>query len=172
MKILTKEEIFNEAFLLFKKKGLKAVTARGVAEKLSSSTTVIYSHYNSMEELRLELVEKAKEIFLSYVKVPLDDLAVLNMSLGVYKFAKENKFLFNTIFLEKEYFINLIAEIKEILKKEVYKNIKDYDKREKLFEDYWIYVYGLSVFTAKDLIIFTDDEIGERILKMIKKIFY
>lgn len=63
----TKEAILNEAFEILRSEGIEAVSARAIAKRLGSSTQPVYSAYDSMDSLKADLVEMAKDFASSFL---------------------------------------------------------------------------------------------------------
>ena len=63
----TKEEIVAAAFELTREKGIDAVVAREVGKRLDTSSSPIFTIWNSMDELRAEVRELAKEKYIQYM---------------------------------------------------------------------------------------------------------
>ncbi|MGL4867471.1 MAG: TetR/AcrR family transcriptional regulator, partial [Cetobacterium sp.] len=76
--IFKREQIHAKAFEMFEKYGLDEITARNLAKALNCSPAPIYSCYSSMDELKMELIERAKKIFLEYVVRPETNMVFLN----------------------------------------------------------------------------------------------
>ena len=63
-----KEEIINAALSVAGKKGIDAVTAREVAKTLKVSVGPIFTYYDSMDQLRCDVFEHAKNRYRSYIE--------------------------------------------------------------------------------------------------------
>ena len=144
--VFTKEQIHNKAYELFKINGLNKITARELAKALQCSSAPIYASYLSMDELKDELIERAKDSFIFYIKNNETEMALLNIGLGICKFAREEKQLFTTIFLRDVSYKDLISEFHDIVKTEIYKDERfievDDELKETLLLDCWIYAHG------------------------------
>ena len=55
----TKEEIVDAAFELTREKGIDSVVAREVGKRLNTSSSPIFTVWNSMEELKEEVFNRA-----------------------------------------------------------------------------------------------------------------
>ncbi|MCP4704527.1 MAG: TetR/AcrR family transcriptional regulator, partial [candidate division Zixibacteria bacterium] len=62
----TKNDVIEAAFVITEKKGLNNLTARSIANQLGSSTAPVYMHFESMDELTLEIVRKIKVMLLDF----------------------------------------------------------------------------------------------------------
>lgn len=150
--VFSKKQIFDQAFVLFETKGLESITARNLGKALSSSPAPIYAHYDSITELKNELISVAKNRFLEYLKRPVTDKIYLNIGIGICTFAKENKQLFISIFLREQSFSDLIREFRDIIKIEMDKDHRfdnlSNEFKDMLFFDCWSYAHGLSTLIA------------------------
>ena len=174
--VFSKEQIFTQAFALFENEGLEVITARNVGKALNSSPAPIYAHYDSITDLKNELISVAKERFMEYVKRPVTDLIYLNIGIGICTFAKENKKLFSSIFLRENSFSDLIREFRDAIKEEM-----DRDKRfdnlstefkDALFFDCWTYAHGLSTLIATGFFTPSDEYIKERLMQGAATMLY
>jgi AcrR family transcriptional regulator len=154
----TKEKILKE-------KGIEEITARNIAKKLNCSPVPIYSSFSSMGELKTDLMNKAKEEFLSYVKKDYTDKVLFNIGIGIVYFAKEEKQLFSSIFFEQNSYKELIQEFNEMIFKDFEKDsrLKDLssDNKKWLLHKCWIYAHGLATLVTTGYI----KEINEKDLK-------
>lgn len=175
--IFTKEQIFKKAFEVFKQNGLEAITARNLAKSLNCSPAPIYSFYTSLEILKKDLINKAKAIFMEYVKEDSTEYIFLNIGIGICKFAREEKQLFHTIFLKDSSYSSLVREFRDLIKIEMSKD-KRFDKlneefKTELFLDCWIYAHGFSTLIAtnyfKDV---SDKFIQERLVSGAATMMY
>ncbi|MCJ8341748.1 MAG: TetR/AcrR family transcriptional regulator [Cetobacterium sp.] len=150
--IFTREQIHNKAFELFEKNGLAAITARNLAKALNASPAPIYSCYSSMDELKKELIDRAKEVFMDYVIRPVTDLKYLNSGIGLCAFAREEKQLFTSIFLRERAYKSLLKEFRDLMKNEMAKDPRfdglPSDFKNELFLECWFYGHGLATLIA------------------------
>ncbi len=152
--IFKKEQIHAKAFEMFVKYGLDEITARNLAKALHCSPAPIYSCYTSMDELKLELIEKAKNIFMEYVIKPETDMVFLNSGIGLCTFAREEKQLFKSIFLRDNSYANLLKKFRDLMKVEMEKderfNNLPTEFKNDLFLDCWLFGHGLATLIATD----------------------
>ena len=64
---VTREAVVRAAVKVVQKRGAAALNARAVAGELGVSTQPVFSNYNSMGELRAEVLEKANALYQSYL---------------------------------------------------------------------------------------------------------
>ncbi|MGL5124415.1 MAG: TetR/AcrR family transcriptional regulator [Fusobacteriaceae bacterium] len=175
--IFKKKQIHNKAYEIFEKYGLEEITARNLAKALNASPAPIYSCYTSMDELKEELINRAKELFLEYIKEPQTDMVFLNIGMGICRFAREEKQLFRSIFLKNISYRDLIREFRDLVRFEISKDerFKDMseEERQELFLDSWIYTHGISTLIATGYFEEpTDEYIKDRLLKAPAAIIY
>ncbi|MGL4910118.1 MAG: TetR/AcrR family transcriptional regulator [Cetobacterium sp.] len=152
--IFKREQIHAKAFEMFEKYGLDEITARNLAKALNCSPAPIYSCYSSMDELKMELIERAKKIFLEYVVRPETNMVFLNSGIGLCRFAKEEKQLFKSIFLRDNSYANLLKKFRDLMRVEMekderFENLPTEFKYE-LFLDCWFVGHGLATLIATD----------------------
>lgn len=150
--IFKKEQIHNKAFELFKINGLDYITARNLAKALNCSPAPIYSCYSSMDELKEELIDRAKNIFMEYVTKKETDMVFLNSGIGLCAFARDENQLFKSIFLIDNSYDSLVKQFRDLMKTEMEKddrfnNIPLKEKYE-LFLDCWFVGHGFATLIA------------------------
>jgi len=98
-----KEEIIRVGKELIEEKGLEGFTALNIAKKLNSSVKPIYSHFESMDNLKGEVfkntIEQMKEYFY---KDYGEDLVILNIAIGQVLFAWDHMNLYLALYLHKD----------------------------------------------------------------------
>ncbi|MGL6115535.1 TetR/AcrR family transcriptional regulator [Cetobacterium sp. SF1] len=150
--IFTKDHIHKKAFELFEKHGLEAITARNLAKALNSSPAPIYSCYASMDELKKELIDEAKDLFMEYVVKPETESIFLNSGIGLCTFAREEKQLFTSIFLREKAYKSLLIEFRDLMKEEMSKDERfkglPCDFKDELFLECWFYGHGFATLIA------------------------
>lgn len=174
--VFSKKNIFNKAFSMFEKNGLEIVSARNLAKALSCSPAPIYAHYNSMEDLKKELIDVAKERFLEYLTKPVTDKIYLNIGIGICTFARENKNLFSSIFLREQSYQDLIREFRDIIKKEMDKDARfdnlSKEFKDNLFFDCWTYAHGFATLIATGFFSPSDEYIKQRLIEGAATLLY
>ncbi len=97
-----KEEIINAALNVAGKKGIDSVTAREVAKELKVSVGPIFTYYDSMDQLRCDVFEHAKNRYRSYIEKGLtNEVPFLGMWRQFLTFAKNEPELFRLLFLTR-----------------------------------------------------------------------
>jgi len=150
--IFTREQIIDKAFCMLERGSLENITARSLAKELNCSPAPIYGLFISMDELKKELINKAKTLFLTYVSEEKEDIPFFDIGLGICRFAREEKALFKSIFLRNSSYSTLISEFHKIIFEEMKKddrfNRLPVEVKETLTIDCWTYAHGLSTLIA------------------------
>jgi len=102
-KIYEKEHVLKAAISLASRGGLHKISARNVAKELSCSTGPVYQYFSSIEELKLAVLDAARQKLLGYCREHYTDRPFLNMGMGIALFATQNKNLFRVLFLDAKY---------------------------------------------------------------------
>lgn len=174
--IFKKKQIHNKAYELFEKYGLDEITARNLAKALDASPAPIYNCYTSMNELKEELIERAKKKYLEYLGKHATGVVFIDIAMGICTFAREEKQLFRSIFLKDYSYEGIIKQFKGLVESEMEKDIrfKNVNKQEKdkIFLDCWIYAHGMATLIATNYLEnITDEEILERLKEAPEVIF-
>ena len=106
-KKVSKDKIIDAAIEVLRDGGFSAVNARSVARRLGCSTQPIYLSFQSMEELKAALTERAIEMHTRRVRDSLrahegNDSRYSSYGMGFVRFAAEEKQLFRWLYLEGE----------------------------------------------------------------------
>lgn len=149
----TREEIIQAALDLTAEKGVGALTARGLAQRLGSSAKPIFGLFANMEEVQQEVVKAANLRYQEYLRQ--------DMSAGRYppykasgmayiRFAREQRELFKLLFMrdrtneekaageELEALLSLIRQNMGLSREEAYR----------FHMEMWIYVHGIATMIA------------------------
>lgn len=177
--IFTQKQVYRKAFELFKSGGIDGISARSLARALNSSPAPIYSFYSSIDDLKNELLENAKQLFLEYISKTPTDLIFLNIGMGICIFAREEKELFQAIFLTEGYGKRneVIRAFRDIIREEMSKDSRfmnlDEEFKIKLYIDAWTFAHGFATLIAtnyyEDI---SDDEIKDRLLEAAGSMIY
>ncbi|MGB6128718.1 MAG: TetR/AcrR family transcriptional regulator [Psychrilyobacter sp.] len=175
--IFTREEIIDKAFSMLERGSLENITARSLAKELNCSPAPIYGLFMSMDELKKELINRAKNLFLTYVSKEKEELPFLNIGLGICKFSREEKPLFKSIFLRNSSYSTLISEFHKIIFDSIQKDGRfsglPTAVKETLTIDCWISAHGLSTLIATGYFKNpSDDFIRERLISGPASIIY
>ena len=97
-----KNEIVNAALNVVRKEGIDAVTAREVAKELQVSVGPIFTWFETMDQLKVEVYVLAKEKYRNYIEQGLKEkIPFLGLWHQYIRFAKEEPELYKLLFLTK-----------------------------------------------------------------------
>lgn len=159
----TREEVLDSAFEVARESGVEAVTAAGVAANMGYTGSSLFTHFDSMEEIRAEVYGRAKAMVMEYFLGCMEyQPAFKEMGLRWVRFAKEEPQLYRMLFLGKEK--NILKEFDKVLnpmKKEVQKEfgLSGEDAAE-LISGCITQANGISAFIINGSGDYTDEEIG------------
>lgn len=151
---VTKQMILDNAFELCKESGFREVTARKLAAKIGCSTQPIFRVYSNMDELMMDYTSKAVAYFNEYFDAfekgceePFVDLGLAYIS-----FARDNGYLFELLFLNKNSKKPSLYEVLNGEKGNVVKEIKHATANgctdaQNLFMRMWIFIHGAASMT-------------------------
>ena len=149
----TREEIIQAALDLTAEKGVGALTARGLAQRLGSSAKPIFGLFANMEEVQQEVVKAANLRYQEYLRQ--------DMSAGRYppykasgmayiRFAREQKELFKLLFMrDRTHEEKVAGDELEALLGLIQKNMGlSRDDAYRFHLEMWIYVHGIATMIA------------------------
>lgn len=149
----TREEIIQAALDLTAEKGVGALTARGLAQRLGSSAKPIFGLFANMEEVQQEVVKAANLRYQEYLRQ--------DMSAGRYppykasgmayiRFAREQKELFKLLFMrDRTHEEKAAGDELEALLGLIQKNMGlSRDEAYRFHLEMWIYVHGIATMIA------------------------
>lgn len=150
----TREEIIQAALDITRKEGINAVTARAVGTKLNSSSKVIFSLFQNMEELQEEIMRAANESYDNFLKEDMgkgEYPPYKASGMAYIRFAKEERELFKLLFMrdrsdEKK---SDNSDEMQMFEQIVQKNIGLSEKEAQMFHlEMWVYVHGIATMIA------------------------
>lgn len=100
--MFTREEVLVAALNLAREQGIAAVTARGLGEKLGSSSKPIFSLFENMEDVLSAVMEASYELYKNYLKEDMTSgkyPPYKASGMAYIRFAKEEKELFKLLFM-------------------------------------------------------------------------
>lgn len=148
---ITIQDILETAFQMTREEGFANVTARKVAAKVGCSTQPIFRVYKNMEELCEAVYQKAvifyKEYFESFVKK--DDIPFVDLGMAYILFAKEEKNLFELLFLtkgdgNKDMYEVINGENGNVVKEITKASANGCKNSSGIFMKIWIFIHGAA----------------------------
>ncbi len=161
-----KEEIARAALKVAGERGAGAVTAREVAKELGVSTRPIFTYYSSMDALRLDVYELAKEYYKERIQRGLTaGVPFLGLWQEYLRFAREEPELYKLLFLtdlggETGGAAEALAYSQDLARASVMK-IYDMDAcmADCFFRDVWLVAFSFGTMIVTGNCPYTDGEI-------------
>ena len=164
----TKEEIVAAALELVSEKGIEALTARELGARLGSSARPIFTVFNSMEEVQVEVRAAALKRFESYAEKAMHYTPVFKqVGMQMILFAMEEPKLYQLVYMSENAgatdFESIVERLGDVAQLCVAVIQRDYSLSEKdakaLFEHVWIYTFGIGALCATGMCRFSQEEI-------------
>ena len=166
----TKEQITKAALGVVSVKGAQALTAKELGVALGTSTTPIFTVFNSMQEVQDAVMLAAMERFEEYAhKAAHLGPVFKQVGMQMILFAKEEPKLYQLIFMssisEAQTFDDIYAHLGSVADECLDVLQKDYDlskdNAKTLFEHVWIHTFGIGALCATGVCDFSHEQIAE-----------
>ena len=166
----TKEQITKAALCVVSEKGAQALTAKELGAALGTSTTPIFTVFNSMQEVQDEVMLAAMERFEEYAHKAAHIKPVFKqIGMQMILFAKEEPKLYQLIFMssisEAQTFDDIYAHLGSLADECLDVLQKDYDlskdNAKTLFEHVWIHTFGIGALCATGMCDFSHEQIAQ-----------
>lgn len=173
----SKDEIIDCAFAAVRKHGEDFLSARSLAAELGTSTAPLFTAFDSIEEIRAAVTEKAKALYLRYLNEGLQQsIPFKGAGLKYVQFAKDEPMLFRMLFMHADedpateashYFPSGFEpepQVRDTLQ-------SGYgwseEKAKSVYNHLSVYTHGLAVLYAQGHCVFTDEDIS----RMLSEVF-
>ena len=166
----TKEQITKAALGIVSEKGAQALTAKELGAALGTSTTPIFTVFNSMQEVQDAVMLAAMERFEEYAhKAAHLGPVFKQIGMQMILFAKEEPKLYQLIFMssisEAQTFDDIYAHLGSLADECLDVLQKDYDlskaDAKALFEHVWIHTFGIGALCATGMCDFSHEQIAQ-----------
>ena len=166
----TKEQITKVALGVVSEKGVHALTAKELGAALGTSTSPIFTVFNSMQEVQDAVMLAAMERFEEYAhKAAHLGPVFKQVGMQMILFAKEEPKLYQLIFMssisEAQTFDDIYAHLGSLADECLDVLQKDYDlskdNAKTLFEHVWIHTFGIGALCATGMCDFSHEQIAE-----------
>ena len=166
----TKEQITKAALCVVSEKGAQALTAKELGAALGTSTTPIFTVFNSMQEVQDAVMLAAMERFEEYAhKAAHLGPVFKQVGMQMILFAKEEPKLYQLIFMssisEAQTFDDIYAHLGSLADECLNVLQKDYDlskaDAKTLFEHVWIHTFGIGALCATGMCDFSHEQIAQ-----------
>ncbi len=165
----TKEQIINKALDITRKEGVRSLTARSLASSLGASPKPIFGLFESMDEVKREVISAANGIYQSYIENEISSNKYppyKASGMAYIRFAREEKELFKLLFMRDRTEENPSdgrEELKPILELIMQNLGFDEDTAYEFHIKQWIYTHGIATMVATSYIDW-DTEFTEKAL--------
>ena len=165
-----KEQITKAALGVVSEKGAQALTAKELGAALGTSTTPIFTVFNSMQEVQDAVMLAAMERFEEYAHKAAHIKPVFKqVGMQMILFAKEEPKLYQLIFMssigEAQTFDDIYGHLGSVADACLDVLQKDYnlskDNAKTLFEHVWIHTFGIGALCATGVCDFPHEQIAE-----------
>ena len=170
----TREEIVAAALDIVRERGLKGLTARDLGARLGASARPIFTVFENMEDLTREVYAAATARMGAYAdRASKYAPESKRMGMQMAIFAREEPKLFQLLLMRENENITCSDVLFENLGPDSAKCVQamqqyydlDVDSARALFEQVWIFTYGVSALCATGMCRFSDDELSEMLTR-------
>lgn len=173
----TKKEIVQTALEVVAEKGAEGLTARELGDALGSSARPIFTVFKNMEELQVEVREAAMQRFESYAEQVLAGMPRFKqIGMQMVLFGVREPKLYQLLFMQENKdavsFDDVFGELGATAAVCIEAVRKDYgldaDEARTLFENVWIYTFGVGTLCATGMCRFSEKKLGEMLSTQFK----
>ena len=166
----TKDEIVQAALGVVSRRGVEALTAKELGDALGSSARPIFTAFNSMKEVQDEVRAAAMRRFESYAEQRLPDMPLFKqMGMQMVLFGVREPKLYQLLFMQEKRnavsFDDVFGELDptaETCIRSIQEEHHMTDAEAKLlFENVWIYTFGIGALCATRMCQFSERKLGE-----------
>lgn len=166
----TKEQIVAVALDVVAKNGVEALTAKELGHALNTSTTPIFTVFNSMQDVQDAVKIAAMERFESYAHKTGQDMPVFKqVGMQMVLFAKNEPRLYQFLFMSANgnvrSFDDIYSHLGDVANECLTAIQTDYglsrDAAKTLFEHTWIHTFGIGTLCATGMCNFSEEQISK-----------
>lgn len=166
----TRDQVIETALQLVSENGIDCLTARELGTKLGSSARPIFTLFSGMDELVKEFRKTAMHKFENMPFIPDDNMPIFKkVGIKMITFAIDQPKLYQLLFMEESdtpisfdkmiYKLGPTADYCISAIQEEYK--LDCGNAKSLFENIWIYTFGIGTLCATKMCTFNQAEISD-----------
>ena len=163
----TKQEIVDAALRVVRAGGIGSLTARSLATELGASTRPMFTYFDSMDALKHEVHEAAKDLYRAYVKRGLaEPIPFLGVGQSYIRFAKEEPELYKLLFLEKPSnagggAMEALALSQDLVRASLMRIYRmDAEQADCYFRDLWLVAFSFATLIVTDDSPYTDEQMS------------
>lgn len=166
----TRDEIVAAALDMVSERGMEALTARDLGQRLGSSARPIFTVFENMEEVQKEVRKAAMQRYNDYTNKGVHYTpAFKQFGMQMILFAKEEPKLFQMLFMTEnekaKSFEDVFEELGDMSKLCIEVIMRDYQLPEQdalqLFKHVWIHTFGIGALCAAKVCDFDEKEVSE-----------
>ncbi len=166
----TKEEIVQAALEIVSRKGVEALTAKELGDALGSSARPIFTVFNSMKEVQDEVRTAAMHRFESFAEQKQPDVPFFKqVGMQMVMFGAREPKLYQLLFMQENRnavsFDDVFGELGPTAETCIRLIREEYGMSEAeaklLFENVWIYTFGVGALCATRMCRFSEKKLGE-----------
>ncbi len=163
-----KEELIEVALELTRESGIDAVVARNLGKKLGVAPSTIFTHFESVEEIRHAVLEAARKLYNEYVEEGLQMTPPMKgFGVQYIRFSIEEHNLFSLLFMQKREgfkmvdFIITEGHYERIIKAAQNDFLLKRSEAELLYHNMFTYAHGIAAMSATGACSFSLEEIAQ-----------
>jgi AcrR family transcriptional regulator len=161
--MISKHQILETAYELVVEEGFRSFTARNIARHLCCSTQPIYLEFNSMGELKEEVMTMIKATLRQKMSRRFTQDAIVDLGLAYINFALENRTLYRAVFVEDHFGVE---EMRDYALSTAMTRFADYapaaglsvDQQRNTLSGLWIVATGICNLMAAGFIDITREQ--------------
>lgn len=166
----TKDEIVQTALEVVSRKGVEALTAKELGCALGSSARPIFTVFNSMKEVQTEVRAAAMRRFERFAEQKLPDMPLFKqVGMRMVLFGAKEPKLYQLLFMQENRnavrFDDVFGELgisAETCIQSIQEAYRLTEAEAKLlFENEWIYTFGIGALCATRMCQFSEERLGE-----------
>ncbi|OZV11308.1 TetR family transcriptional regulator [Tissierella sp. P1] len=173
--LTNKEAILRAAISIVREQGMEGINARSIASALNCSTKPLFRVYENMEALKQDVITQLNIYYNTFMEARMsNDNRLLMQGIAYIEFARQEKNIFNTLFMNKACAGKSIKDILDadwnqlsILNAKEITGLSLENARN-LFRDVWLYSHGIATQIVSDDI----DLPYEEVITLIKNAFH
>ena len=170
----TREQIITIALEITRCKGFSAVTARGLGEKLGTSSRPIFTAFKNMDEVKHETILVARTVYNEYIEKALtEEMPFKSVGLQYFRFAQNEPKLFELLFMTADN-ATTIADVLPAIDDNSDKILLSIQKlyglsREtsyRFYQNMWVFTHGFACLCATGVSRLSEEEVNSRLIEV------
>lgn len=177
----TREEILQAAFETAKIQGIDRITSRELGKRLGSSARPIFTVYENMDDLKQDVIGRARELYKQYVMDGLKkEPAFKGVGMAYIRFAIEEPLLFQLLFMRPQSDltdVNTILPVIDASYEDILRSVQEpyglnRETAERFYQHLWTYSHGIAAMCATKLCSYSMEEISKRMTEIFKGLLF